>query len=132
MSSIILFVPLTVIFDFKSYIMVFIFFSCMPDLDLMFKKKVFRHRNILFHSVIFPALMFFDITDEISVTFKLMIMMAVGVHLLGDIKFRDKNGNRPGGTYCVTRLNWKKTTWWLFLNGIIPIIIFTIYINWGL
>jgi hypothetical protein len=103
--------------------------ALLPDADL--KSKVWRHRELIFHSIIIYvgflllSLEFYAYALHIAI-----VILALGIHLLCDI-----NIHTSGGTYCVhigrfKTLDYGASTFWFIFNFIASIILLVITCIW--
>lgn len=96
-------------------IFIVIVMGITADLDLLFDK----HRHLLTHSIILPALTLFGGFTHLE----LSIILSWGVHLLCDISFKKKRG-----TYCIiifkNRFNYRNSNIWLIVNFGLSLILF--------
>lgn len=109
-----------------------IFVTIFPDVDLKFK-KILGHRSIWTHSIILPLIVFI-FTPEIL---QVLILIAIGLHLLCDIKFTKMQGYAtliilnvyitPKIRFPRYRLTGKQSNLWLLGNFIMAMIILIIW-----
>jgi len=110
-----------------------IMFTLIPDTDIKFGS----HRNILFHSILIPALTLFGDFGVLEI----LLILSVGIHLLCDVRFpymeKDKKTdeyewNKPGGFYLIKmgrkRMTYLQTNAWLIGNGLLSIGLFIAWV----
>lgn len=128
--GIILFVALAYAFEEITFTLILypMFLNLMPDIDQTFGS----HRNILTHSLILPILVFLFNPN----LFNILCLLAFGFHCLCDITIHPKKWR---GFYTIkiwrgnffpntdSSLKGFMSTFWLFINGLVAIIIFGIY-----
>ena len=76
-----------------SMIVLPIFLATAPDVDLKLKFGMKSHRNLLFHSLLFP--LFITFFNETLLNY--LIIFSFGLHCICDIRFK-----KVGGTYLQT------------------------------
>ena len=102
-----------------AHLYIYVTVTLLPDFDILFK---IRHRHWIFHSLYFPLLSLIITFSEGITSVQMGCLLAIGIHLLLDVSFKKK-----GGTYCVSGLNYEKTTIFLIVNGLISIGLFILW-----